>query len=87
MKKLFLFLIMMVVFLIPSLAQEAEVAIEAVKSSFWLDLITENWEVISVLVIWLVNRIVPTKWRDPILTVVTWLLSLIPDKKTGGGKH
>lgn len=83
-KFIFMVIAFMMVFVMPALA---ETVAEVEKESFFMEFLTANIEAISIVVTWLVVRLVPTKWKDPILMVINWLISLIPDKKSGGGKH
>ena len=89
MKKYFKFALMMlafmVVFVFPSLAQVVEPVVE--DGNFFMDFLAANYEVLAVALTWIIVRVVPTKWKDPILMILNWLISLIPDKKAGGGSH
>lgn len=92
MKKYFNSLIALMVLMFVSalvgMAQAVGVPVgEAVKENFLLDFFMENIETFSVLALWLVARLVPTRWKDPVLALITWLISIVPDKKAGGGKH
>jgi hypothetical protein len=83
-KVLFSLMVVMIIAVFTAIAQGVEVVEDG---NFFMDFLTQNIEVIGVLVTWIVLRVVPTKWKDPLLSLINWLISIIPDKKSGGGKH
>jgi hypothetical protein len=83
-KVLFSLMVVMIMAVFTAIAQGVEVVEDG---NFFMDFLTQNIEVIGVLVTWIVLRVVPTKWKDPLLSLINWLISIIPDKKSGGGKH
>lgn len=60
---------------------------EVRQSQDLLSFIIDNKIWLIALLMWLVNRFIPTKWKDPLVKLITWLNSLIPDKKKYGGSH
>jgi len=86
MKKLLFFIMAIVLFSFGISAQD--ISIEADKeANVYLQFLFENYEYIVPVLIWLVYRFVPTKQSDIIVKAINWLISLIPDKKKGGGTH
>lgn len=81
------YLLLLIAFLSVSVAIAAGVTPEIVEENFLMDFLSANIEAIVIIVTWLVVRLVPTKWKDPVLMVINWLISIIPDKKSGGGSH
>lgn len=73
------------VFVITTVAQSVDTVSEDVN--FLMEFLSSNIEAIGVIVSWLVIRLIPTKWKDPVMMIVNWLISLVPDRKSGGGKH
>ena len=85
MKKYLLLIAFLVAFIAPSFAQAVEAVAE--DSNFLIEFLSANYEAVAVITTWLVMRLIPTKWKDPVLMILNWLISLIPDKKSGGGSH
>lgn len=82
------FMVLMFVSALAGMAQAVGVpVVETVKDNFLLDFLMENIEAIGLILTWLVIRLVPTRWKDPVLALVKWIISIIPDRKKGGGVH
>lgn len=61
--------------------------VSVTQSQDWLDFIIDNKIYLLGLMIWLVNRFVPTKWKDPLVKLLEWLNRRLPDNKKNGGSH
>jgi len=83
-KLLAVLIFLLVAFAAPMMAQGIAVKTDY---SMWLEFIQQNSIYLIPILVWIVNRFAPTKWKDPIVMLLQWLNTRIPDKKAGGGKH
>ncbi len=52
-----------------------------------IDFLISNSVYLLPLLLWVINRFVPTKWRDPLVSLLNFLNKLVPDNKNVGGDH
>lgn len=83
MKRIILFFAL----LLPLLAWGQDATEPVQQGINWVDAIIELWIPITTIIAWFLYRLIPTKRADIIMTVINWLVTLIPDNKKGGGKH
>ena len=87
-----LFLLILAALLIMSAnAFSQDTAVVSTDSTSFLDgiiaFISDNWGVIAGILTYILYRLIPTGKADVIMKVISWLISLIPDNKKGGGKY
>lgn len=82
MKKFFTFIVFAFFLSIPLFAQG-----DQEKTNLLWDFVKSNYEYLSICLIWIVNRLAPTKWKDPIVSILNLLGKIVPDRKKGGGSH